>query len=111
MCGKPAEENHHPAGSGNEPDITAPLCKDCHLEQTKLQRVAGVDLSHNEKPFLEKLPAILLGFGILLIAIGKVIVLLGMMMVEYGKKHLPKSLQALDLNFCEWRAVLLGLSL
>ena len=74
LCGKPAEHYHHPGGKANEPHLTVALCKKCHLQQTRHQRAAGVDLSHSEKPFPVKLESILIGVGFFLVAWGIVLI-------------------------------------
>lgn len=103
FCCKPSEENHHPAGRANEKDLTAPLCKDCHSEQTRLQRVAEVDLSHSEKPFLLKLQAFLKGVGIFLISLGEKLVELA--------KSLGAAVRFFDFYFPAWRAEMQNIGL
>lgn len=103
LCGEPSKENHHPGGRAKDKDLTAPLCIDCHREQTKLQRVAGVELSRGEKPFLIKLQAILMGVGIFLISLGE-------KMVEWAKK-LARIIGVLDFYFPVWREQMLALGL
>jgi len=44
LCGGAVEDEHHVAGRRIDPDLTAPVCADCHQRQHEDMRDAGVHL-------------------------------------------------------------------
>ena len=59
-CGESAHvalEMHHPMGAAHEPDVTVPICKNCHAEATEEQRRGEVPLSVADN-FLDRIAAI-----------------------------------------------------
>jgi hypothetical protein len=59
-CGKGAPylmEQHHVMGRAHEPDLTAPLCKNCHAEATQGQLQEEVPLSATDN-ILDRVAAI-----------------------------------------------------
>jgi hypothetical protein len=45
QCGRQIEiEDHHVAGRGHDPELTAPLCQACHAQVTENLRRADVDM-------------------------------------------------------------------
>jgi hypothetical protein len=63
-------EAHHLVGRANDPDLTAPLCRNCHAEVTEGYRDAGVPLNH-PPTLLHQLAAILRGLGSMLSSVGR----------------------------------------
>jgi hypothetical protein len=60
-CGESALvalEKHHPMGAAHEPDLTVPLCKNCHAKATEDQLREDVPLSATDS-FLDRVAAIL----------------------------------------------------
>lgn len=60
-CGESALvalEMHHPMGAAHEPDLTVPLCKNCHAKATEDQLREDVPLSATDS-LLDRLAAIL----------------------------------------------------
>src|SRR5262245_49744934 len=55
-------EAHHACGRAHDPDLTIPLCRNCHAVQTEGQRMAGVDFSP-PSTFLHQLVAALTSLG------------------------------------------------
>ena len=43
-------EQHHPLGKSNDPDLTVPLCLNCHAEVTERLRQAGVSMDRQKQP-------------------------------------------------------------
>ena len=59
-CGESAHvalEMHHPMGSAHDPDLTVPLCKNCHAKATEDQLREEVPLSATDS-LLDRLAAI-----------------------------------------------------
>jgi hypothetical protein len=64
-CGESALvalEKHHPMGAAHEPDLTVPLCKNCHAKATEDQFREGVPLSETDS-FFDRVAAILGGLA------------------------------------------------
>ena len=57
-----ALEMHHPMGAAHEPDVTVPLCKNCHAKATEDQLREDVPLSATDN-LLDRLAAIFGAFA------------------------------------------------
>ncbi len=68
-----ARQGHHVAGRVNDPDLTAPVCLNCHADQTEQHRRAGVRLRDDPDlppTGLDRLMAMLAGAGVFLRELG-----------------------------------------
>lgn len=64
-------ERHHVLGDAIAPDLTVPLCRNCHAVASAGQRARGADLDHRrERTLLEVLIAVLAELGAFLCAVG-----------------------------------------
>ena len=46
---------HHPVGAGNDPDLEAPHCHNCHAKHHEAIRAVGVVLSRDRRTPLERI--------------------------------------------------------
>lgn len=92
---------HHVAGRRNDPDLTVPLCLNCHAEQTEAHRRVGLPLRDSVDPpptLLDRLAALLAGAGVFLTELGE-------RMVAWADV-LRQLVAALDQGAAGWRDVI-----
>lgn len=93
-----ARQGHHVAGRVNDPDLTTPLCLNCHAEQTEQHRRVGVRLRDDPglpATLLDRLMATLAGAGVFLVELGG-------RLVEWAD-YLSRLVALLDRTFPGWR--------
>jgi hypothetical protein len=89
-------EFHHLAGKANDPKLGILLCLNHHRILTEQMRDAGVPLEQDDdRAFLEKLQALLIGVGMALVMIGQAL-------IEWAK-GLSREIGRLDHDSPEWR--------
>lgn len=91
---------HHVAGRVNDPDLTVPVCLNCHAEQTEAHRRVGLPLRDSVDPpptLLDRLAALLAGAGVFLTELGG-------RLVEWADV-LRRLVAALDRDAAGWRDV------
>ena len=94
---------HHVAGRRNDPDLTVPLCLNCHAAQHESMLTGGVQLRDDTTPtatMLDRLARMLGGAGVFLLA-------LGARLVEWAA-YLLTLVAALDSAVPEWRQASAG---
>lgn len=98
-----ARQGHHIAGRVNDPDLTAPLCLNCHAEQTEQHRRVGVQLRDDPDlppTLLDRLTAMLAGAGVFLRELGDRLV--------GWADYLRRLVSALDRALPGWREAIAG---
>jgi hypothetical protein len=88
-------EAHHPLGEGIAPELTVPLCRNCHAAQTEAQTAVGVELRRNERSLLGTIASVACALGVFLQALAERLLAWGQQLVELES--------ALDRNFADWR--------
>ncbi len=96
-------EPHHVVGAANGPDLTVPLCRNCHAKVTEDLQAHGVDLRHIQgRNLLETIAAILKAAGAFLITLGQ-------KFLEWGERLLAL-MRALDMQCPQWHQIPEGLA-
>jgi hypothetical protein len=88
-------EAHHPLGKGTAPELTVPLCRNCHAIQTEAQLAAGVDLRRRERSLLGTVASVTFALGVFLRALAERLLAWGQQLLQLEG--------ALDRHFAEWR--------
>ncbi len=86
--------SHHVLGKNNDPNVTVPVCLNCHAILTEMNRRYGVSM---ETPanLLEHLIAVLRALGVFLPVLGESLFKLA--------DQLSRFMKALDEKYPEWR--------
>lgn len=91
-------EFHHLAGQANHPTLGIFLCLNHHRILTEQMRDAGVPLGRDEeRVFLERLQAFIVGVGLALVMIGNA-------MIDFAKQ-LGREISRLDHDTPGWRGL------
>jgi len=88
-------ESHHVLGEGIAPELTLPLCLNCHRVETEGQLAVGVGLRREPRPLPEVLVSVLRSLGTFLQA-------LGARMLVWAEQ-LAALITALDAHHPGWR--------
>lgn len=91
-------EAHHVAEEANDPELTVPLCLNCHRRQTNNQDAVGVVLDRDpSRSILEKLIGLLRGLGVFFEALARSLV--------SRAASLEQFVDELDAAMPEWRSL------
>src|SRR5260370_38406296 len=89
-------EQHHVLGEANTPELTVPLCRNCHAVETEGLRDLGVELRHGQQ---RQLPEVLVSA---LRALGRFFSMLGQQLLAWAEE-LAALIGALDREHPGWR--------
>lgn len=89
-------EGHHPVGKAHEPDITVPVCQNCHLKLHEQMRREGADL-RDQPTFLERLLQMLRSLAALFVMIGEAL--------SRWAQQVERLVRQLDRGYPEWRMI------
>ncbi|SRR5712692_5051750 len=87
-------EHHHPLGQAHAPDLTVPLCRNCHAILSAAQVDDGIPLDP-QPTILERLVAIFVAFVSFLGALAEVL-------LEWALRGL-RLVAGLDADYPDWR--------
>jgi hypothetical protein len=87
-------ERHHPGCKEHEPDLTIPVCRNCHAGLTARQHAAGV-VFQTQQTLPERLAAMLQALGVFFIDLGNTLIAWAAMMIGF--------VAGLDTTYPEWR--------
>jgi hypothetical protein len=88
-------DGHHPLGEGIAPELTVPLCRNCHAVQTQAQLDVGVALRRQRRALPEVVASVLCALGVFLKALGD-------RLLRWGKQ-LNDLVSAFDRDLPGWR--------
>lgn len=87
---------HHVVGDVNDPDLTVPVCLNCHAKETERQRGYGVNLHRDRMRTLpETLISILRALAAFFHSLGE--------RLAYWAEELADFVRALDIQYPQWR--------
>jgi hypothetical protein len=88
-------EAHHPLGEGIAPELTVPLCRNCHAAQTEAQLAVGVELHRSERSLLATVASVACALGVFLQALAERLLA--------WAQQLRQLESTLDQRFASWR--------
>jgi hypothetical protein len=88
-------EAHHPLGEGIAPELTVPLCRNCHAAQTEAQLAVGVEFHRSERSLLATVASVACALGVFLQALAERLLA--------WAQQLRQLESTLDQRFAGWR--------